>query len=94
MSIWTSHPGEPVLARDIDNRHVDQYRNEGPVDVEIDVATASSYHDGIRLAVARANTLPDDQQLDIGVILTPPEARKLAERLLEALAPARRDDVT
>jgi hypothetical protein len=76
MSIWASVPGEPIkaLVNDTDDAN---YRAEGEPTAEVDVATARSWHDHIRL------TIWGDGE-DTEVLLSPDAARQVGWRLLAA----------
>ena len=77
MSIWSSaQPG--VMAFDLSAR--DGYRPpEGGATVNVDIATAASFHDLIRLAIW------DDDGIDVSLLLTPQMAGQLRDNLGAAL---------
>jgi hypothetical protein len=64
------------------NGHSDaaNYRGEGEPDITIDVATAPSYHDLIRLAV-----FDDRNRIDECPLLDPDAATALATKLMDAV---------
>jgi hypothetical protein len=82
MSIWSSiGRGDPdVMAIENDGDAVN-YRGEGTPDVHVDLATARSWHELIRLQVWR----DDEPRLDVEVLLPPDAARLLRDQLTEAL---------
>lgn len=78
MSIWSSVPGETVKA--LNGAHENaNYRAEGERTLEVDVATATSWHDHIRLAI-----WGDGE--DVDALLSPDGARLLAKQLEAAAA--------
>lgn len=64
MSIWTSGPGE-CTAANIDDPQTDIYRGTGPLTVEIDVATATPWHDNYRLQAFEIVSKPGGVDLDL-----------------------------
>ena len=73
MSIWSSAAGDPVTALNGDQEAAN-YRAEGEPTLEVDVATAASWHDHIRLAIWGDGK-------DATALLSPDSAREIAKRL-------------
>jgi hypothetical protein len=78
VSIWSS-VNPLVEALNGDSGAAANYRAEGKPTITIDVATARSFHDHIRLA------LWDEAGIDVCALLSPDDARALRDCLAEAL---------
>jgi len=82
MSIWSSTP-EDVPAIDMHDPRADQYAGTGPVECNIDVATARSWHGMIRISAYSEGTTP---ALDAEFMLTHDAAAALMRNLGRALS--------
>lgn len=86
VSIWSSiNPGGPDV-RAIDGRtSAASCRAQGERSITVNVATAKSCHDHIRLTVSGEDADILDLGVDVSVLLPPDAARLLRDRLDEAL---------
>jgi len=80
MSIWSSVRGEDITALNNDS-HAAYYRGEAVETIYLDVATARSWHNRIRLAIWDEG---DRKGVDETILLSPIAARALAAKLSEA----------
>lgn len=78
MSIWSSVVGEEIRALDGHDYNANMHARGEPT-IAVDVATARSWHDHIRLA------LDDDASIEVCALLSPAAARQLRDRLNIAL---------
>lgn len=89
MSIWSSvgigFGSEFVHVMAIENNDdATNYRGEGTPDINVDVATARSWHDRVRLSLWR-DAASGVGGFEAEVLLTPDAVRLLRDRLSEAL---------
>jgi hypothetical protein len=82
MSIWSSEQGGDVLAVDLHDDETDEYKAVGPARLVIDVATATSWNDRIRLAIFENS----GTSMDVCVALDRDAAGMLRDHLIAALA--------
>lgn len=81
MSIWSSEQGGDVRAVDLHDSDVDQYKATGDPRLEVDVATATSWNDRIRLSIYHVRGEP----LDVCAVLDRADATLLRDHLTAAI---------